>query len=167
MSPEEHLAAVLHSLGYDRDPEAARTPERVLELLRSFAPDQAAPPIEGFPSPSADPVLLRGLPFHSLCVHHLLPFFGTADIAYLPTDRIAGLGSLTRALRHEARQPQLQERLGARLADRLHEALGGAVVVRLRARQMCMELRGVESAGTVETIAARGEGRQDLLRWLG
>jgi GTP cyclohydrolase I len=156
MTIEEHLAAVLEALGYTDDPEAQGTPERVAEVLRTFAPGQVPPPIDTFPSHGFDPVVLRDLPFHSMCVHHLLPFHGTCDIAYMPVDRIAGLGAFPRALRHFARQPQLQERLGAQLAEHLHAALGAPVVVRIRARQMCMEMRGIESPGLVETVTTRG-----------
>lgn len=158
MTLEDHLAAVLDALGYRDDPQAAGTPARFLEVLRAFAPRPGdAPAIETFPAPGPDPVVLRGLPFHSLCVHHLLPFHGEADVAYRPAGRLAGLGAIPRALRHFARQPQLQERVGAQLADFLHGSLGGTVGVRLRARQMCMEMRGAESPGTVETVCWRGD----------
>lgn len=167
MPPEDHLAAVLDALGYRADPEGRDTPARFAEVLRQFAPGQPLPALECFEAPGTDVVILRALPFHSLCAHHLLPFFGEADIAYRPTVRVAGLGGIARALRHFARQPQLQERLGAGLADHLHAALGGPVGVRLRARQMCMEMRGIESPGTVETRAWRGPADEQLRRALG
>ena len=167
MRPDEHLAAVLDELGYTADPEGRDTPGRLLEVLRAYAPGRPPPSLECFDAPGQDLVVLRALPFHSLCAHHLLPFFGEADVAYRPTARVAGLGGIARALRHFARQPQLQERLGASLADHLHGALGGAVGVRLRARQMCMEMRGVESPGTVETRALRGPTDDELRRALG
>jgi GTP cyclohydrolase I len=161
MDEQGHLAAVLDRLGYRQDPECVATPERFLDVLREFAPGRPPPAIETFPSHGEDPVVLRGLPFHSLCAHHLLPFLGEADVAYRPRapdqgGRIAGLGAIPRSLRHFARQPQLQERLGAQLADFLHGTLGGTVGIRLRARQMCMEMRGAESPGLVETICWRG-----------
>ena len=166
MSAEQHLAAVLASLGYDTDPECEQTPARLLEVLRAYAPGRPPPGLECFPAPGQDLVVLRALPFHSLCAHHLLPFFGDADVAYRPSERVAGLGAIARALRHFARKPQLQERLGAELAAHLHDTLGAPVGVRLRARQMCMEMRGVESAGTVETVAWRGEPDAELRRAL-
>lgn len=162
MRPEDALAAALDALGYRTDPECAGTPARFADLLREFAPGQPAPPLDAFPAPGRDPVILRRLPFHSLCAHHLLPFFGDADVAYRPEGRIAGLGAIARALRHAARKPQLQERLGAELADALHAGLGGPVGVRLRARQMCMEMRGIESAGEVETWTWRGPDDPEL-----
>jgi len=167
MSPEDHLAAALRAVGFLDDPEAVGTPGRVMAFLQEFAPPTGEPTLEPLEAPGPDPVILRGLPFHSLCVHHLLPFFGTADIAYRPDRSIAGLGAIARSLRHFARQPQLQERLGAQLAGFLCDELGCGVVVRLRARQMCMEMRGAESAGTVESLALRGPGAEGLLPLLG
>ncbi len=167
MTAEEHLAAALEAVGYTADPECAQTATRLLDVLREFSPASAPPPLDCFAAPGQDLVLLRNLPFHSLCAHHLLPFFGDADIAYRPVDRIAGLGAIARALRHFARRPQLQERLGASLADHLATALGAPVGVRLRARQMCMEMRGIESTGTIETLAWRGAPDEALRRALG
>jgi GTP cyclohydrolase I len=167
MNPAEHLAVVLDALGYRADPEGRDTPERLFDVLREFAPGQPVPALDTFAAPGHDLVVLRGLPFHSLCAHHLLPFFGDADIAYRPVARIAGLGGIARALRHFARQPQLQERLGAGLAAHLHTVLDAPVGVRLRARQMCMEMRGIEATGSVETVAWRGAPDAALRQALG
>lgn len=156
MTGPASLGALLNELGFSDDPECGGTAERFAAVLAEFAPGRAAPAMTTFPAPAHDTVILRGLPFHSLCAHHLLPFFGEADIAYVPTERIAGLGAIAHVLRHFSRQPQLQERLGAQLADYLHAALDAPVGVHLKARQLCMEMRGAESIGTVETIAVRG-----------
>lgn len=161
-----HVASLdraLAELGYRSDPESAQTASRWLSVLEDFAPGRPLPALDTFPAPSADAVRFRGLPFHSLCAHHLLPFFGHADIAYRPVKVIAGLGAVARALRHFARQPQLQERLAAQLADHLAAALGAPVAVRLHARQLCMEMRGVESAGEIEVVALRGGADASLL----
>lgn len=155
----EHVAAFaagLSQLGFDADPECAGTAARWLSVVEAYRPGQPLPPFETFVGPAGDEVRLGRLPFHSLCAHHLLPFFGEAEIVYGSTGRIAGLGAIARALRHFSRQPQLQERLGAQLADYLHDRLGGPVSVRLRARQLCMEMRGVETTGEIETLALRG-----------
>jgi len=164
MSADDHLAAWLRELGLDDDPEMVGTSRRVTELFKEFVPGPAPKP-SLFEAGGADPVVLRNLSFHSLCAHHLLPFFGHATIAYVPTGRVAGLSWFPRMLRHFARRPQLQERLGGQLADAIAEALGSeGVLVRLTARQMCMEMRGVESAGTIETLALRGPRAEDMLR---
>ena len=166
-SAEEHLKNFLEAVGLSGDPELERTPQLVAELLRTFAS-----PIEGhevftLPTPGSDPVVLRDLSFYSICAHHLLPFFGSATIAYVPAGRIAGLGSLVRALEHFATRPQLQERLGSQLADHLLDQLSASVVVvRLEARQMCREMRGTHSQATVVTQAIRGRGNSDRLEAL-
>ena len=105
----------------------------------------------------ADLVIVRDLPFHSLCVHHFVPFFGHAHIAYLPGERLMGISGFARLLDHHARRPQLQERLGAQLADDLERRLAPrGVAVILEARHLCMEMRGVRKTGLIETRALRG-----------
>ncbi len=165
MKPRD-VAAIdraLENLGFKDDPEGAGTAARWLSVLEEFQPGKPPPPLDTFDAPGEDEVRLRGLPFHSLCAHHLLPFFGEAEVVYIPAGKLAGLGAVARALRHFARQPQLQERLGAQLADHLHATLGGPVAVRLRARQLCMEMRGAESPGEVETITLRGGASRSLI----
>ncbi|MSQ02975.1 MAG: GTP cyclohydrolase I FolE [Myxococcales bacterium] len=159
------LRGVLSALGYDTDPECGDTPARLLRTLQDFAPGQPIPALDTFAAPSAgDEVQLFALPFYSLCAHHLLPFFGSVDVVYVAGERIAGLGAVARTVRHFARQPQLQERLGAQLAEHLHAALGAPVAVRIRARQLCMEMRGVESTGEVVTVSRRGGASAVLFR---
>ena len=160
---DDHFRAWLDAIGMTDDPELAGTPERVTELFREFVPGPAPEP-SLFDAGGADPVVLRDLPFYSLCAHHLLPFFGTATIAYVPHGRVAGLGWFARVLRHTARRPQLQERLGGQLADHIVNTVGVEnVLVRLTARQLCMEMRGVESPGEVVTLALRGPRAETLL----
>ncbi len=158
--PEDHLEACLRLLGWsaEDDPELAQTPERVASWLREFDPSAPVHQLTTFPTPSGSgPVVLRDLPFHSLCAHHVLPFFGTADVAYRPAERIVGLGAVPRLLKSLARRPQLQERLGQHLARELQDQLGArGVVVRLTARQLCMEMRGACSPGSVETWSSLG-----------
>lgn len=150
---------VLDELGYLADPECAETASRFYEVLQQFAPTGAPPALETLATPSFDPLVLRDLPFHSLCAHLRLPFFGTADIALQPRGgRLTGLGAIVRTLEHYARRPQIQERLGAEIAARLGAELDADVLVRLRARQMCVEMRGVRSAATIETWASHGAG---------
>jgi GTP cyclohydrolase I len=154
---EAHLAAALSALGFVGDPELGESPARLADWLSEFTPGAPLSPLSLFDAPGQDLVCLRGLPFYSICAHHLLPFFGEATVAYVPGAKVAGLGSVPRLLRELARRPQLQERLGAQLAEALlREAGAVAVGVRLEARQMCMELRGAESQGLVLTTALRG-----------
>lgn len=167
MNAAHHIDAALRLLGLTGDPEMTRTAEQVAELLSDFAPSGTLPEIEPLPTTSYEVVILRDLPFYSLCAHHLVPFFGTCDIAYRPAGHIGGLGAFPRLLDALARRPQLQERLAAQLADEIDRALQPrAVVVRLRARQMCMEMRGARSTGTIEVVAIRGNDDSDLLHLL-
>ena len=100
-------------------------------------------------------VVVREIPFHSLCMHHLLPFHGVAHVAYLPGERIIGLSKLARVVELFARELQLQERLTMQIAECLQEHLqpkGVGVVI--EAEHLCMSLRGVQKAGTRTTTSA-------------
>ena len=163
MTPEEHLSAFLQSLGFQNDPECKDTAQRVTQMFQSWSLDQAVPTVDVCDYRGTSPILLRDFRMYSLCAHHLLPFLGTADIVHRPEGRIAGFGSFAKILRHFSQRPQIQERLGDQVAASLQEALGGAILVRLRARHMCMEMRGAENGALVETLAARGPHAMDLL----
>lgn len=143
------------------EPDLERTPARVAslyaEVLAGHDP-AGEPELATFPhAGEGDLVLLRDVPFHSLCVHHLVPFFGRALIAYLPGDRIIGLSGMARLLERYARRVQLQERLGQQVADHLERLVAprGLAVI-LEARHLCMEMRGIRKPGTVETRIIRG-----------
>jgi len=167
VTPEEHLDAALRGLGFGPDDEMAATPSRVTKMLAAFVPTDPPPPLNPLPTRSRDAVVVRDLPYYSLCAHHLLPFFGHCTIAYQPSDRIAGLGWFPRVLAHLAQQPQLQERLCAQLADTIWEGLAPqAVGVRLTARQMCVEMRGPRSPGLFETHTWRGAPSPELSHML-
>jgi GTP cyclohydrolase I len=108
-------------------------------------------------------VVVRDIPFQSLCMHHLLPFHGVAHVAYLPAERILGLSKLARVVEHFARDLQLQERLTTQVADCLQEELEPkGVGVVLEAEHLCMSLRGVQKAGArTVTSALHGLVRDD------
>ncbi len=94
-------------------------------------------------------VLVRDIPFHSLCEHHLLPFSGIAHVGYLPASRILGLSKLARVVEHFARGLQVQERLTKQIGDWLDARLAPkGVGVVLEAEHLCMSLRGVEAVGS-------------------
>jgi GTP cyclohydrolase I len=103
-------------------------------------------------------VRLKDIPFHSICEHHLLPFFGRANIAYIPKGKVAGASKLVRALETIAKRPQLQERMTQQLADAIHKALEpDGVAVLLEAEHLCMAMRGVRKVGSsISTSAVRG-----------
>ena len=121
----------------------------------------------GFEEGNKEMVVLRDLPFFSICEHHFLPFIGSADIGYVPDGRVVGASKLGRALDILARRPQLQERLTLQLADSIFDTIqpeGIAVV--LKAEHMCITLRGVEKPGSrLVTSASRGTLRtQEAIR---
>lgn len=167
ITPEAHMAEVLRLLGFDADPEAAQAPARFVEFLAGLAPGRPSPVLDLLATASTDPIVLRAVPFHSLCAHHLVPFHGTATIVIRPAGRIAGLGGLVRLLHHHALGTQLQERLGAVLASDLRAQLGATCAgVRLVAHHLCLEMRGARSQAEVETVAWSGEPDDVLLRLL-
>ncbi len=168
MDAADHLQRAFELLGIVRedDPETRDTARRFAELMAGFAPEPL-PALTPVATRSREPLVVRDLAFHSLCAHHLLPFFGTVDIAILPRDRIAGLGSYHRLVEALARRPQLQERLTEAIATALQDALDpAALAVRLRARHLCVEMRGHPAAGTIESWCRRGAGADDLDRLL-
>ena len=114
-------------------------------------------------------VAVRTIPFHSVCEHHLLPFFGTAHIVYRPhAGRVAGFGIFTQLVDLMARRPQLQERLTEDIAREIERGLGAeGVLVVLDARQLCMTMRGERAHGTrTTTSACRGIFREDKAKEL-
>ena len=158
-----HLDAALRALGVPPEgPHLAGTPERVAQLwaeLFAGLDPADAPDLGVFPNPSpgAGMVLAADLTFHSMCAHHLLPFFGRAHVAYLPGASIVGLGVLPRLVDHHARRPTLQEDLAAGVADALEGALAPrGVAVLLVGRHLCMEMRGARKRARVETALWRG-----------
>jgi GTP cyclohydrolase I len=164
---ERAVADLIRALGLDEaaEPELRDTPARVADLyaeLFSGLDPAAVPELATFPhAPGAggdgDLVVVRDLPFHSLCVHHLVPFFGRAHIAYLPGARIIGISGAARLLDLYARRPQLQERITTQIADHLERLVAPrGVAVVLEARHLCMEMRGIRKPGRVETRVVRG-----------
>jgi GTP cyclohydrolase I len=160
---EAAVRELLLAIGEDPQREGLRaTPQRVARMyaelfggLAGDAPDHLATVFE---EEHRELVLFRGVPFYSMCEHHLMPFFGVAHIAYIPQGRITGLSKVVRAFREFCARPQVQERLTWQMVEHLEEKLqprGSAVVI--EARHLCMEMRGVRSAGTaITTSALRG-----------
>lgn len=109
-------------------------------------------------------VVIKDLPFYTLCEHHLAPFIGTWDIAYKPGGRIVGLSKLVRIARVYQKRPQVQERLTKQIADTIYELLLPEwVVVRMNAEHFCMSTRGVRTPGALtETLTGHGEYPKDI-----
>lgn len=161
----EHIAAdLLIAIGEDPQRQGLReTPQRVARMYQELFSGVGVDPQEAidavFDEESADPVVLRNVPFYSMCEHHLLPFFGSASLAYIPNGRIAGISKLSRALDLACRRPQVQERLTGQVADAIFSALNPrGVVVELAAEHLCMAMRGVQKPGIrMVTTALRGD----------
>lgn len=155
------VADLLAALGYEPDAgDLAETPRRVADaLIEMLTPE----PFEMTTFPNDDdydePVVVGGIPFVSLCRHHLLPFRGTATVGYLPAARLVGLSKLARVVAHHARGLQVQEAMTVQIARTLEDALaprGVGVVV--EAEHLCMSVRGVRAAGAgTTTTVFRGE----------
>jgi GTP cyclohydrolase I len=118
------------------------------------------------PGQLGEAVVVRDIRFRSVCEHHLLPFLGTAHIAYIPGDRIVGLGSLARVVETIAARPQLQERLGEEIADTIDAGLAPlGVLVVLDAVHQCVTTRGPrQTASSTVTLASRGTLRDTGVR---
>lgn len=161
---EDLFQAWLDEVGFGCDPDMAGTATRFTEMFREFAPKPIEPLLESFTivpvtsSSDAPAVSVRSMPFYAFCAHHLVPFFGHASVAYAPDRSLAGFGSIARVVQHFARRPTLQEHLANNVADALAGKLAPkGLVVRLHARQMCMEMRGANVPGEVEVLAVRGQ----------
>lgn len=148
------------------------TPARFEKFLKEFLKPEPFK-LTVFENEGYDEMVLQtDIPFFSICEHHLVPFFGTGSIAYIPNKKIVGLSKLARTLDHFSRRLQNQERITVEVANFLQEALEPkGVGVVLRARHLCMEMRGVEKPGTFTTTScvkgnfkSRPETRAEFLR---
>jgi len=161
----EHIVGdLLIAIGEDPQRQGLReTPQRVARMYRELFSGVDVDPQEAidavFDEETTDPVVLRNIPFYTMCEHHLLPFFGSASLAYVPNGRIAGVSKLSRALDLACRRPQVQERLTGQVADAIFSALDPlGVVVELEAEHLCMAMRGVQKPGIrMVTTAVRGD----------
>lgn len=166
---EKAVRDILEAIGEDPEREGLiETPKRVAAMYEEIFSGIADNPkrhIKIFSEEESDGiVVVRDIPFYSMCEHHLLPFFGKAHIAYIPADgKVIGLSKLARIVDLYAKRPQLQERLTSQIADFLDEELepqGIAVV--LEAQHLCMTMRGARAAGSAtQTSALRGIAKKD------
>ncbi|HET8927562.1 MAG TPA: GTP cyclohydrolase I [Microbacterium sp.] len=154
------VAELIAALGYEVDADLAETPRRVVDGFVELTTPRPFS-MTAFPNDDGydEPVVVRDIPFVSLCRHHLLPFRGIATVGYLPGDKLIGLSKLARVVERHARDLQVQESLTVQIADTLEAELSPrGVGVVLRAEHMCMSVRGVQVAGaTTETTMFRGE----------
>jgi GTP cyclohydrolase IA len=160
--PIEHAVRdILSEIGEDPDRDGLRgTPERIHRMYHELTAGYHVDPerlINGaiFAVDYSEMVVVKGIEFYSLCEHHLLPFFGTAAVGYLPRDRVIGLSKIPRIVEMYARRLQVQERLTQEVADFLMERinpLGVGVVI--EAQHLCTSMRGVRKGGTTMVTSA-------------
>ena len=167
---EQAVRMILEAIGEDPDrPGIADTPARVAraydEMFAGLLIDPADVISVTFDEAHDEIVMMRDIPFHSMCEHHLVPFMGEAHVAYLPgkEGRITGLSKLARLVDVCAKRPGLQERMTTQIADALERALEPrGVLVVIEARHLCMEMRGIRKPGaSTVTSTVRGIFREN------
>ncbi len=165
---ENAVREILAAVGEDPNREGLQeTPRRVASMYQELFDGLNSDPAEHlravFSETYDELVVLRDIPFNSMCEHHLMPFEGKAHVAYLPDGQVIGISKLARVVDDFAHRPQVQERLTCQIADLLMEKLqakGVAIVV--EATHTCMTCRGIKKAGSVMvTSAVRGRCRSD------
>jgi GTP cyclohydrolase I len=158
---EAAVRQILTEIGEDPDRQGlAGTPERVHRMYTELTAGYHVDPerlINGaiFDVDYSEMVVVRDIPFYSLCEHHLLPFFGTASVAYIPRGRVVGLSKIPRIVEMYSRRLQVQERLTQQIAQFLQDRLAPqGVGVVMEATHLCAAMRGVRKPGTIMTTSA-------------
>ncbi len=158
---------IFSAIGEDPDRDGlADTPRRIADMYAEVFGGLAIDPTEylkvGFEVAHDEMVILRNIPFYSMCEHHFLPFHGEAHVGYVPEGRVVGISKLARVVEGYARRPQIQEQLTSQIAEAIMTTLvpdGVAVVI--EAEHLCMTMRGVKKPGSrMVTSAMRGQFKQ-------
>ena len=166
------IASILEAIGEDPSREGLLgTPKRIAEmyaeLFSGMNMDAKAVLDVSFDEGNNEMVILRNIPFYSMCEHHLLPFYGVAHVGYIPhpDGDVVGISKLARVVEIYARRPQIQERMTKQIADAIFETIkpeGVGVVV--EGEHLCMTMRGVKKPGTrVVTSSVRGTFRSKVV----
>ncbi len=166
---EKAVREILEAIGEDPNrPGIVETPKRVANMYEEIFRGLNENPemhLKFFDEKSNDEmVIVRDIPFSSMCEHHLMPFIGKAHIAYIPSDnKIIGLSKIARIVDNFAKRPQVQERLTHDIADFLYKNMNAkGVAVIMEAEHMCMSIRGAKAFGSkTQTSALRGIMRSD------
>ncbi|XJZ26051.1 GTP cyclohydrolase I FolE [Bacillota bacterium Lsc_1132] len=166
---EEAVRLILEAIGEDPGREGLLdTPKRVAKMYEEVFSGLNVDPKQYFETIFSEDheelVLVKDIPFYSMCEHHLVPFYGKAHVAYLPHNgRVTGLSKLARAVEAVAKRPQLQERITSTIANAIMEKLEPqGVMVVVEAEHMCMTMRGVKKPGAITvTTAVRGLFKND------
>ncbi len=163
------VAAIIEAIGEDPQRDGLReTPQRVADMYAELFMGLHKDPREelniGFELGHREMVVVKDIPFYSMCEHHLLPFYGVAHVGYIPNNegRIIGISKLARVVEIVARRPQVQERMTTEIADAIDEAIKpSGIAVVIQAEHLCMIMRGIKKPGSnVITSAIRGAFRR-------
>ena len=160
---EEGVRLILEGIGEDGEREGLKdTPFRVSnmceEIFGGYTMDPKEPLSRTFTSETGDVVIEKDIRFYSVCEHHLLPFFGTVSIGYVPDGKVVGLSKLARTVEIFARRAQIQEKMTTQIAEAIQNELKPkGVIVVAKAEHMCMSMRGVKKPGT-ETMTYKTTG---------
>ena len=160
---KEGVKLILEGIGEDIHREGLlETPDRIARMYEELAAGYTDDAAE-FHVDNNDMVMEKDIHFYSFCEHHMLPFYGTAAVAYIPNGEVVGLSKIARTLEVFAKRFQLQERLNAQVADVFMEELKPqGVMVLIEAEHMCMTMRGIKKPGTkTVTVVTRGVFSQD------
>ncbi len=162
------FASIIEAVGENPSREGLEgTPRRIADMYADIFSGLDMDPrdalVVGFDEGHHEMVILKDIPFYSMCEHHFLPFFGLAHVGYIPKGRIAGASKVARAVDILAKRPQLQERLTTQIAEAMVEALKpNGVAVVIEAEHMCMTMRGVKKPRSkIVTSAMRGIFREN------
>ncbi|MDQ0155226.1 GTP cyclohydrolase I FolE [Robertmurraya andreesenii] len=166
---EDAVRLILEAIGDDPNREGVLdTPKRVAKMYEEVFEGMHQDPGEYFETIFSEEheelVLVKDIPFYSMCEHHLVPFYGKAHVAYIPRNgRVTGLSKLARAVEAVAKRPQLQERITSTIADAMMNKLEPyGVMIVVEAEHMCMTMRGVKKPGSkTVTTAVRGTLAED------
>ncbi|MCP1354446.1 GTP cyclohydrolase I FolE [Aneurinibacillus migulanus] len=161
---EKHFYDIIHLIGEDPEREGLKeTPKRIAKMYREIFSGLNEDPAEvlgkTFPAEGTnDIIIVQDIPFHSVCEHHFVPFFGKVHIGYIPNGRIVGLSKFARLVEILARRPQVQERITNQIVDTIEQVIEPiGVIAVIEAEHMCMSMRGVRKPGSkTRTIARRG-----------
>ncbi len=165
----EGVRLILEGIGEDVNREGLlETPDRIArmyeEICGGMTQDASVHLSKRFHVDNDDMVLEKDITFYSMCEHHMLPFYGKAHIAYIPTDSVVGLSKIARTVEVFARRLQLQEQLTAQIADAFMDSLKPkGVMVMIEAEHLCMTMRGVKKPGSkTVTVVKRGVFEEDI-----
>ena len=158
------VSELIAAIGEDESREGLReTPHRIAEMYGEIFDGVDRNPVDVLgvtfdAGGHQEMVILKDIPFYSMCEHHFLPFHGVAHVGYIPKERVAGVSKIARVVETLARRPQMQERLTSQVADALMQGLNPTgVAVVIEAEHLCMTMRGVKKPGSrMVTSANRG-----------